>query len=84
MISFSSDTHPRMEALQIQLLREAPAWRKMEMLAALNASAKMLALSGLRMRHPRASDRELRRLLADLLLGDELARRVYGPREDAA
>jgi hypothetical protein len=73
-----------MEALQIQLLREAPPWRKMEMLAGLNASAKTLALSGLRRRHPRASERELRRRLADLLLGDDLARRVYGEREDVA
>ena len=50
----------------------------MEMLAQLNASAHRLALSGLRMRHPQAGEAELRRRLADLLLGEELARKVYG------
>jgi len=78
MTSYYSDTHPKMEALQIRLLREAAPWRKMEMLAGLNASAKALALSGLRQRHPGATESELRRRLAGLLLGEELARKVYG------
>lgn len=72
-----SDTHPKMEALQIQLLRQARPTRKMEMLAELNASARTLALTGLRSRYPQASEAELRRRLADLLLGEELARKVY-------
>jgi hypothetical protein len=73
-----SDTHPAMEALQIHMLHEAPPWRKLEMLAGLNASVKTLALSGLRLRYPQASQSELRRRLADLLLGEELACKVYG------
>ena len=79
-----SDTHPKMEALQIQLLRQATPTRKMEMLAQLNASARTLALMGLRSRYPQASEAELRRRLADLLLGEELALRVYGDINDAA
>ena len=66
MSAYYSDTHPKMEALQIRLLREAPPWRKMEMLAGLNASTKALVLSGLRQRHPQASEGELRRRLAGL------------------
>ena len=58
-----SDTHPKMEALHIRLLRESPPWRKMEMLAGLNASARMLALAGLSQRYPNASDDELHRRL---------------------
>jgi len=69
-----SDTHPKMEALQIQLLRQATPTRKMEMLAQLNASARTLALMGLRSRYPQAVEAELRRRLAGLLLGEELAR----------
>jgi hypothetical protein len=84
MSSLSSDTHPKMEALQIRLLRETPAWRKLEMLAQLNASARMLALSGLRQRHPSAGEVELRRRLAGLLLGEELACKVYGDLSDAS
>jgi hypothetical protein len=78
MQSLSSDTHPKMEALQIRLWREASPTRKMQALAQLNAAAKILALTGLRSRFPQASEAELRFKLACLLLGDELARKVYG------
>ena len=78
-----SDTHPKMEALQIQLWRQASPTRKMHMLAQLNASARVLALAGLRSQYPQASEAELRRRLADLLLGEELARKVYGEIRDA-
>jgi hypothetical protein len=84
MSVLSSDTHPKMEALQIRLLRRASPTRKMEMLAQLNASARTLALSGLRSRFPQAGEAELRRRLAGLLLGEELARKVYGEINHAA
>ncbi len=67
-----------MEALQIQLWRQASPTRKMHMLAQLNASAHTLALAGLRSRFPQASESELRRRLANLVLGEELAQKVYG------
>jgi hypothetical protein len=78
MASYSPDTHPKMEALQIELLRQASPTRKMHMLAQLNASACMLAMTGLRSRYPQASEAELRYKLASLLLGEETARKVYG------
>ena len=78
MSVLSSDTHPKMEALQIQFWRQASPQRKMHILAQLNASARTLAMAGLRSRYPQADEAELRRRLADLLLGEELARKVYG------
>jgi hypothetical protein len=84
MSVLSNDTSPKMEALQIQLLRRASPLRKMEMLAQLNTAARMLALSGLRSRYPQAGEAELRRRLAGLLLGEELARKVYGEIKDVA
>ena len=72
-----SDTHPAMEALQIQLLREATPMRKMEMLGHLYVAARLLVISGLRAQYPLASEAELRRRLAVLWLGEELARKVY-------
>lgn len=78
MSSLYSDTDPKMEALQIELWRQASPTRKMNMLAQLNASARLLALTGLRSRFPEASEAELRRKLAGLLLGEELAHKVYG------
>jgi hypothetical protein len=74
-----SDLRPEAEKVQIELLRQAPAWRKMEMVAQMNETVRTLALCGLRQRHPNASPEELRRRLADLLLGPELAARAYGP-----
>jgi hypothetical protein len=82
MSALYSDTHPKMEALQIQLWRQASPTRKMHMLAQLNASAQILALEGLRLKYPQDSEAELRRRLADLLLGKELARKVYGEIRD--
>jgi predicted component of type VI protein secretion system len=72
------DTHPKMEALQIQLWRQASPTRKMNMLAQLNKSAQVLALAGLRAQYPRADESEIRRRLAGLLLGEEAASKVYG------
>ena len=78
MSALYSDTDPKVEALQIELWRQASPTRKMHMLAQLNASARILALAGLRSRYPNATEAELRRRLADLVLGEELARKVYG------
>ena len=73
------DTSPEAEAVLINLLRQAPPWRKLEMVNRLNASMHTLLISGLRQRHPQASEEHIRRRLADLLLGPKLAQEVYGP-----
>ena len=73
------DTLPEAERVQIELLRRAPPWRKLEMVGQVNEIVRTLALSGLRQRYPDASPEELRRLLADLLLGRGLATRVLAP-----
>lgn len=75
------DTRPEAEAVLIGLLRQAPPWRKLHMVGQLNQTVRTLALSGLRQRYPEATSQELRRRLADLLLGPDLAARVYGPLE---
>jgi hypothetical protein len=83
MSALDADTHPKMDALRIQLLRLASPSQKLDMLAGLNESARMLALIGLRSRHPQAGEAELQRRLAGLLLGEDLARKVYGDLDDA-
>jgi hypothetical protein len=82
MPPYYTDTHPEMEALQVRLLRSAPPWQKMKMLAGLNASARELAMAGLRKRFPNDSEAALRRRLADLLLGPELAGKLYKGQEN--
>ena len=78
MTTLSPDTRPEAERVQIELLRQAPAWRKLHLLAQMNSMVRTLAMSGLRERYPHATPAELRRRLADLCLGPELAARVYG------
>lgn len=79
MTALFPDTRPEAEAVLIRLLRDAPAWRKLEMVDQLNQSVKLLALAGLRQRYQHDTEEQLHRRLAGLLLGDELARKVYGP-----
>lgn len=79
MSSLFADTRPEAEEVHIKLLHQAPSWWKLEMVGQLNQTVRTLALSGLRQRYPQATPRELRRRLADLMLGPALAARVYGP-----
>ena len=79
MSALFSDTSPAAEQVQLDLLRRASARRKLHMVDQMNLMVRRLALSGLRERHPLAGEAELRRRLADLLLGEELAAKVYGP-----
>ncbi len=73
-----SDTSAEAEEVLIQLLRQAPAWRKFKMVGDLNATVKQFAIVGIRERHPNASEVEVKRHLADILLGEELTAKVYG------
>ncbi len=73
------DTSPETERMLFAMLREMPSWRKLDMVAQLNQAGRELALVGLQTRYPTATQDELRRHLADILLGTELAKRVYGP-----
>jgi len=71
------DTSPEAENVLIDLLRKAPAWRKLEMVSQMNDVVRTFALCGLKQRYPQATPNELRRHLTDQLLGMELANRVY-------
>ena len=75
----SPDTSPEAEQVLIELLRRAPAWRRLQLADRLSATVRSLSMAGLRVRHPGASDVELRRRFADIHLGPELAAKVYGP-----
>lgn len=78
MSVLSSDTHPKMEAFQIQAIRRMPAWKKIAIMDDLNQTVKALVVSGIKQRHPEATPEQVRRMLADLMLGAELAGKVYG------
>jgi len=79
MPSRLSDTHPTAEKVQVEILRSMPSAEKFRILNGLIVAGRTLSLSGLRDRFPDAPPEELRRRLATLLLGRELATKVYGP-----
>lgn len=73
------DTSPTAQRVLIDGLRSLPPWRKLRMMAEMNAAVHQLAMVGLRERYPDADDAELCRGLAELLLGAPLAAVAYGP-----
>jgi len=77
MRGYYSDTHPKIEQMQIELIRKMPSWKKFAAIDDLNETVKSLALSGILQRHPGASTVQLKRMLADVLLGEDLAQKAY-------
>ena len=75
----SPDTSPEVERVLIELLRRAPGWRRLQLTDRMSATVRGLCLAGLRARHPKASEAEVRRRFADIHLGPDLAARVFGP-----
>jgi len=72
------DTHPKIEQMQIELIRRMPSWRKFKLIDDLNETLRGFALTGIKERNPYATHEQVKRLLADLILGKELAEKVYG------
>jgi hypothetical protein len=74
-----ADTAPWAERLQFDLFRQAPAWRKLEIADDLIRGAIGVSMAELQRRFPGARPAELKRHLADVVLGPDVAIRVYGP-----
>ncbi len=72
-----TDTDPKIEKMQIEILRRMPAWKKLAVMEGLNETVRALAVAGIKQRHPAASPAQIQRELAELTLGPELARKVY-------
>lgn len=78
-----SDTDPKIERILDEMWRNTPGWRKIELVGMLNQTVRELALAGIRIRYPKASEPEVQRRLADIILGAELALAAFGPVEKA-
>jgi hypothetical protein len=77
MSAYYSDTNPKIEQMQIELIRKMPSWKKFAAVDDLNETVKAFAVSGIKQRHPGATPEQIQRLLADIMLGQELASKVY-------
>jgi hypothetical protein len=73
-----SDTSPEVRRVLYDLYRRMPLGRRLELVFDMCDTGRLLAMAGLRMRHPGASEKELKRLWAGQHLGRELFERVYG------
>ncbi len=71
------DTSAAVERLQIQAWQRMAPLKKVEIMSQATSDALTLALSGIRQRHPGASDWECFIRLAALQLGPTLVRQVY-------
>jgi hypothetical protein len=73
-----SDTSPEARRVLYGLYRQMSPARKFEIICDTYEMGRQLALAGLRMRHPDATEDELWRLWARQHLGSELFEEVYG------
>ena len=64
--------------VQCEIYRQMPADRKIEMVFESYRTGRLLAMAGIRMRNPQATDEDLWRLWARGHLGEELFESVYG------
>ena len=72
-----SDTSKEAEQVYLKLLREVPLWRKAAMVNSLTKACQELAIAGIRMRHPNASEKEILMRLSALWLDRAMMVRVF-------
>ena len=78
MNSLSQDTSPEAREVLLDLLRRAPVWKRLRMVADLNQTLRLLATADLRRTYPHATEEEIRRRLAARWLKPEEVIAAYG------
>ncbi len=73
-----SDTALGAERVRLARIRQMSAGEKLAAVDAMAALLRTLVLGRIRQCHPEATPEEVRRRLAEQMLGPELARKVYG------
>jgi hypothetical protein len=76
-VILSRDTDRRAERRQVEVWRRMSPAEKAALVTRATEDALMLALAGIRQRHPGASERECFLRLAEIRLGASLVRAVY-------
>jgi len=71
------DTSEHVARLQIELLRRMSPLERLELASDLTRAACEMCLAGIRLRHPGASEREVRAQFALITLGAELTAKAY-------
>jgi hypothetical protein len=74
-----SETCPELDSEQLEFMRSMPPWEKFQLLNDIIMHVRRSIESRLRVEYPQATAEEIRRRLSTVLLGAELAAKVYGP-----
>ncbi|MEN3333769.1 MAG: hypothetical protein V7641_3134 [Blastocatellia bacterium] len=72
------DTDAEAHRLLIELARRTPVWKKFAQVAATTETCRAFAKAGIRRRYPNASEDEMRKRLAAVVLNRETVIKVYG------
>jgi hypothetical protein len=78
MKTLSEDTSPEAEAVLLSLLREAPVWKRLQMIDQMYETLRLLILADLRRNYPDAGDDELKRRLIARFLSRKDVMAAYG------
>ena len=77
-VTQSADTSEPVERLWFDRLRALQPWQRLQMVARLRRQTQELALAGLRLRYPQATEHELRLRLAATRFDRETMIRAFG------
>ena len=78
MKTLSPDTSPEAEAVLTQLLREAPVWKRVQMIDQMHDTLRQLILADLRRSYPNADQTEIKRRLTTRFLSRKQIIGAYG------
>ena len=81
MVDTPLDTTVDAHRVQIEAYRRMGGTGRASVMFRLNGLARKMTLAGIRSRHPRYDDEQLRLAYARLVLGDELVLRVWPDRD---
>lgn len=77
-MSSDSDTSSETQNILLDLIRQAPVWKRLRIVADLNQTLRLLATSDLRRLYPHASEEEIHLRLASRWLKREEVMAAYG------
>ena len=77
-----SDTSAQARQVQLELYRRMSPARKIELIFDAYRTGRLLAMAGIRMLNPAATDKQLWHIWAKRHLGEDLYDKVYGTGKD--
>jgi len=79
ILTAMNETSHEADRVRLQILRAMSPSKRLSLALGWSKSVRELSREGLRRQFPNGTDADVNRLLADRLLGADLALKVYGP-----